>query len=108
MGMPTCMPCPCAGRATPRAQSTSWHTRCARTWRARTTRTAAWARAEDREGLSGVFLRKNVMETAARALTENISRLAPLITPPSIKVCLGCCLPVSASPSSTNFWGFSC
>ena len=41
---------------------------------------------EDKEGLPGVFLRKNVMETAGLALTDNMQRLAPLLTPPSAKV----------------------
>ena len=41
---------------------------------------------EDAQGLPGVFLRKNVMETAGKALADNIQRLAPLLMPPSVKV----------------------
>lgn len=42
---------------------------------------------EDGEGIRGVFLRKNVIETATAALQENLSRLGPLMTPLSAKVC---------------------
>lgn len=44
---------------------------------------------EDAQGLPGVFLRKNVMETAGVALADNMQRLAPLLTPPSAKVRAG-------------------
>ena len=37
--------------------------------------------AEDSEGIQGVFLRKNVIEVAGRALNTNIRRLAPKILP---------------------------
>ena len=42
---------------------------------------------EDAQGLPGVFLRKNVVETAQAALADNVARLGPLLTPPSVKVC---------------------
>ena len=38
------------------------------------------------QGLPGVFLRKNVIETAQAALADNVARLAPLLTPPGVKV----------------------
>lgn len=37
--------------------------------------------AEDAEGRQGVFLRKNVIEVAGRALRHNITALAPRILP---------------------------
>ena len=37
--------------------------------------------AEDAEGKQGVFLRKNVIEVAGRALKTNITALAPRILP---------------------------
>ncbi len=37
--------------------------------------------AEDAEGLKGVFLRKNVIEVAGRALKTNITALAPRVLP---------------------------
>ena len=42
----------------------------------------------DGDRLPGVFLRKNVIETAGRSLTENLARLAPLLIPASVKVAL--------------------
>jgi hypothetical protein len=41
---------------------------------------------QDAQGLSGVFLRKNVIETASRALAENLRVLTPLVTPPLARV----------------------
>lgn len=41
---------------------------------------------QDAQGFSGVFLRKNVIETASRALAENLRVLTPLITPPLARV----------------------
>lgn len=41
---------------------------------------------QDAQGLPGVFLRKNVIETASRALAENLRVLTPLITPPAARV----------------------
>ncbi len=41
---------------------------------------------QDAQGLSGVFLRKNVIETASRALAENLRVLTPLIVPPIARV----------------------
>jgi len=41
---------------------------------------------QDAQGLSGVFLRKNVIETASRALAENLRVLTPLVTPPIARV----------------------
>ena len=38
------------------------------------------------QGLPGVFLRKNVIEPAQAARADNIARLAPLLTPPGVKV----------------------
>ena len=38
------------------------------------------------QGLPGVFLRKNVIGTAQAALADNVARLAPLLTPPGVKV----------------------
>ena len=38
------------------------------------------------QGLPGIFLRKNVIETAQAALADNIARLGPLLTPPGVKV----------------------
>lgn len=37
--------------------------------------------AEDAEGVQGVFLRKNVIEVAGRALSHNIRELAPRVLP---------------------------
>jgi hypothetical protein len=52
---------------------------------------------EDAEGIRGVFLRKNVIEVASAALTENLSRLGPLLTPPSVRVSFCSTLTVKAS-----------
>lgn len=41
---------------------------------------------QDAQGFPGVFLRKNVIGTASRALAENLRELAPLITPPYARV----------------------
>ena len=36
---------------------------------------------EDSEGTRGVFLRRNVIAVAGRALTANLTRLGPLVLP---------------------------
>ena len=36
---------------------------------------------EDSLGLPGVFLKKSVLEVAARGLADNLARLQPLLTP---------------------------
>lgn len=42
---------------------------------------------EDAEGVKGVFLRRNVVNVAGRALKYNLTRLGPLVLPYSQLVC---------------------
>ena len=42
--------------------------------------------AEDKEGILGVFLRRNVVRVAGRAMAKNIRTLAPLVLPYSEQV----------------------
>ena len=67
---------------------------------------------EDAEGIRGVFLRRNVIAVAGRALTANLTRLGPLVLPinelvraraptphPACAVCAQACLPMPAAAS---------
>jgi 3-ketoacyl-CoA synthase len=47
---------------------------------------------EDGAGLPGVFLRKSVLEVAARALAQNLARLAPALTPQYLQARARLCL----------------
>ena len=52
---------------------------------------------EDSEGIKGVFLRRNVVNVAGRALKVNLQRLGPLVLPITemVRPCLrasSCCL----------------
>ena len=56
---------------------------------------------EDTKGLPGVFLRKSVLDVAARGLADNLARLQPLLTPLWLQVrttlTAGVCMPVAAA-----------
>ena len=55
---------------------------------------------EDSEGTRGVFLRRNVIAVAGRALKANLTRLGPLVLP--ISELVRACLP----PQPCNLAGF--
>lgn len=56
---------------------------------------------EDSEGIKGVFLRRNVVNVAGRALKVNLQRLGPLVLP--ITEMVRCRCPSLCSPPSDAF-----